>query len=52
MSKNILEELKKLDIIVMKKLFHMAKNLNTEYRITPTQMTIIKFLIEKNENVS
>lgn len=49
MKKNVLEELKNLDIAIMKKLFNMAQNLNIEYRITPIQMTIIKFLMDKED---
>ncbi|MBQ4583600.1 MAG: winged helix-turn-helix transcriptional regulator [Bacilli bacterium] len=51
MEKNVLEELKSLDIAIMKKIFHMAQNLNIEYRITPIQMTIIKFIMDKNNQI-
>ena len=51
MGKNILEELKSLDIAIMKKIFHMAQNLNIEYRITPIQMTIIKFIMDKDNRI-
>lgn len=51
MKKNVLEELKSLDIAIMKKIFHIAQNLNIEYRITPIQMTIIKFIMDKNDQV-
>lgn len=48
MENNVLEELKSLDIMVMKKLFNMTQKVNVNYRITPIQIFIIKFLLENN----